>query len=167
MISEIFAVWCDIVIYNQLKWRKFGSASVRPYRNRGVAPLFASKESPFYLHFEVRKNASKVLLYMKDLQMWAYCPHSRHMHYFIIHCPWLKINVDFRGESVRWSQTPSPLAYAVYAFINVDNCERPLSVSSHFNDNNYYYPCKVLMAYGKLRLAPPFTIIIASQIPLS
>ena len=32
----------------------------------------------------------------------------------------------FRGESVRWSQTPSPLAYAVYAFINVDNCERPL-----------------------------------------
>ena len=30
------------------------------------------------------------------------------------------------GESVRWSQTPSPLAYAVYAFINVDNCERPL-----------------------------------------
>ena len=33
----------------------------------------------------------------------------------------------FGGESVRWSQTPSPLAYAVYAFINVDNCERPLS----------------------------------------
>ena len=34
---------------------------------------------------------------------------------------------DFREKSVRWSQTPSPLAYAVYAFINVDNCERPLS----------------------------------------
>ena len=48
MISEIFAVWCDIVIYNQLKWRKFGSASVRPYRNRDVAPLFASNESPFW-----------------------------------------------------------------------------------------------------------------------
>ena len=32
----------------------------------------------------------------------------------------------FEGKSVRWSQTPSPLAYAVYAFINVDNCERPL-----------------------------------------
>ena len=44
----------------------------------------------------------------------------------MIHCQWLKLNVDFRGKSVRWSQTPSPLAYAVYAFINVDNCERPL-----------------------------------------
>ena len=33
----------------------------------------------------------------------------------------------FGGKSVRWSQTPSPLAYAVYAFITVDNCERPLS----------------------------------------
>ena len=58
--------------------------------------------------------------------MWAYCSHSRHVQYFIIHFQWLKINVDFRGKSVRWSQTPSPLAYAVYAFINVDNCERPL-----------------------------------------
>ena len=33
----------------------------------------------------------------------------------------------FGEKSVRWSQTPSPLAYAVYAFINVDNCERPLT----------------------------------------
>ena len=33
----------------------------------------------------------------------------------------------FGKKSVRWSLTPSPLAYAVYAFINVDNCERPLS----------------------------------------
>ena len=60
--------------------------------------------------------------------MWAYCPHCRHVQSFIIHCQWLKINVDFRGESVLWSQTPSPLAYAVYAFINVDNCERPLKI---------------------------------------
>ena len=27
-------------------------------------------------------------------------------------------------------KTPSPLAYAVYAFINVDNCERPLTFPS-------------------------------------
>ena len=33
----------------------------------------------------------------------------------------------FGGKSVRWSHTPSPLAYAVYAFINVDNCEQPLT----------------------------------------
>ena len=78
------------------------------------------------VHFESGKSASNVLLYMKDLQMCAYCPDSRHVPYFIIHCQQLKLNVDFRGESVRWSQTPSPLAYAVYAFINVDNCERPL-----------------------------------------
>ena len=60
--------------------------------------------------------------------MCAYCPDSRHVPYYIIHCQWLKLNVDFRGESVQWSQTPSPLAYAVYAFINVDNCERPLNL---------------------------------------
>ena len=111
---------------------------MRPYRNRGVAPLFASKESPFWygVHFDIRKSASK---YMKDLQMWAYCPHSRHVQYFIIHCQWLKINVDFRGESIQWSQTPSPLAYAVYAFINVDNCERPLKVKACF----YIVQCRV------------------------
>ena len=44
MIGELFAVWCDLC-YNQRKRRE--SASVRPYRNRGVASLFASKESRF------------------------------------------------------------------------------------------------------------------------
>ena len=57
MISEIFTVWCDFVNSNQLKWRKIGRACLRPYRNRGV------------VHFDVRKSASNVLLYMKDLQM--------------------------------------------------------------------------------------------------
>ena len=51
-------------------------------------------------------------------------PDFRHVLYFIMHCKRLKINVDFRGESARWFQTP--LAYSLYAFINVDNCERPL-----------------------------------------
>ena len=53
--------------------------------------------------------------------------YSRRVQYFIIHCQWLKIDVDFRGESVRRSPTPSLLAYVVYAFINLDNCERPLT----------------------------------------
>ena len=68
MISEIFAVWCDFVNQNQLKWRTFGSASVRPYRNRGVALLFASKESPFWYISTLGKvlQSLKVLLYMKD-----------------------------------------------------------------------------------------------------
>ena len=83
--------------------------------------------------FRVRKSASNVLLYMKDLQMFAYYPDCRHVPYFIIHCQRLKLNVDFRGESVRWSQTPSPLAYAVYAFINVDTCERPLMHNTKYN----------------------------------
>ena len=110
------------------------------------------QRKPLMVHFDVRKSASKVLLYMKDLQMWAYCPHSRHVHYFIIHCQWLKINVDFRGESVQWSQTPSPLAYAVYAFINVDNCERPLTCMSFSQDfpiigvrqNSIWFLCSTL-----------------------
>ena len=38
------------------------------------------------VHFDVRKSASNVILYMKDLQMCAYCPDSRHVAYFIIHC---------------------------------------------------------------------------------
>ena len=103
------------------------------------APLWVHKETGMWRHylrpkkvafrtFRVRKSASNVLLYMKDLQMCAYYPDCRHVPYFIIHCQRLKLNVDFRGESVRWSQTPSPLAYAVYAFINVDNCERPLTI---------------------------------------
>ena len=79
--------------------------------------------------FRVRKSTSNVLLYMQDLQMCAYSPDSRHVPHFIIHCQRLKLNVDFRGKSVRWSQTPSPLAYAVYAFTNVDSCERPLKCS--------------------------------------
>ena len=40
-------------------------------------------------------------------------PDSRHVPYFIIHCQCLKINVDFQEKSVRWSQTPSPLANSV------------------------------------------------------
>ena len=81
--------------------------------------------------------------------MWAYCPHSRHVQYFIIHCQWLKINVDFRGESVRWSQTPSPLAYAVYAFINVDNCERPLnSIATMYDWSNTILLSWVELSYG-------------------
>ena len=102
------------------------------------APLCSHRETGMWRHclrpkkvafrtFRVRKSTSNVvLLYMKDLQMCAYCPVSRHVPYFIIQCQRVKLNVDFRGKSVRWSQTPSPLAYAVYAFINVDNCERPL-----------------------------------------
>ena len=114
-------------------------------RKRSEAPLCGhSTETAVWRHclrpkevafrtFQVRKSASNVLFYMKDLQMCAYCPDSRHVPDFIIHCQRLKLNVDFRGESVRWSQTPSPLAYAVYAFINVDNCERPLKPYVKYN----------------------------------
>ena len=71
------------VNYNQRK--RSESASVRPYRNRGVALLFASKESHFAYYFDVRKTASNVKLYMKDLQMCAYCQDSTDVAYFIIH----------------------------------------------------------------------------------
>ena len=37
----------------------------------------------------------------------------------------LKINVDFGGERTVVPD-PLPPAYSLYAFINVDNCERPL-----------------------------------------
>ena len=83
MIGELFAVWCD-VCYNQRK--RSESASVRPYRNRGVAPLFASKESRLIVYFDIRKSASTVIIYMKDLQMCAHCQDSGHVAYFIIHC---------------------------------------------------------------------------------
>ena len=32
----------------------------------------------------------------------------------------------FGGKAYGGPRPPPPLAYAVYAFINVDNCERPL-----------------------------------------
>ena len=44
------------VNYNQRKWSE--SASVRPNKDRDVAPLFASKESGFY--FDVWKSAFHV-----------------------------------------------------------------------------------------------------------
>ena len=52
--------------------------------------------------FRVGKSASNVLFYMKDLHICEYCPDSRHVPYFIIHCQRLKLNVDFRGESVLY-----------------------------------------------------------------
>ena len=60
------------------------------------------------VHFDVRKSASNVLLYKKDLQMCAYCPDSRHVPYFIIHCQWLKLNVDFRGKAYGGPRPPPP-----------------------------------------------------------
>ena len=56
-------------------------------------------------------------------------PDFKHVPYFIIHCDLLsviRINVDFREKNERWFQTPFPLAYSLYVYINVDNCERPL-----------------------------------------
>ena len=41
---------------------------------------------------------------------------------------------------------PLPLAYAVYAFINVDNCERPLNGSFNSDDSNTR-KCNVPVAY--------------------
>ena len=56
----------------------------------------------------------------------------------------------FGGESVRWSQTPSPLAYA---FINVDNCERPLTAVARENKRSHAcskcIPCRVRINSGK------------------
>ena len=34
------------------------------------------------------------------------------------------------GGKAYGGPIPPPLAYAVYAFINVDNCERPLTVTA-------------------------------------
>ena len=61
------------------------SASVQSYRNRDVAPLFASKESRFAYIWTLGKVLQMSYYYMKDLQMCAYCPDSRHVAYFIIH----------------------------------------------------------------------------------
>ena len=110
--------------------RKRSESGAKAERKRSEsgakAPLCGHTETGMWRHcLRPKKVALQAVLYMKDLQMCAYCPDSRHVPYFIIHCQQLKLNVDFRGKSVRWSQTPSPLAYAVYAFINV--CERPLS----------------------------------------
>ena len=71
MVGELFAVWCDLC-YNRRKQSE--SASVRPYRNSGVASLFASKESRFAYISTSGKSALNVILYMKDIQMCAYCP---------------------------------------------------------------------------------------------
>ena len=76
------------------------------YRETGMWRHCLRPKKVAFRSFRVRKSASNV--YMKDLQMCAYCPDSRHVPYFIIHCQRLKLNVDFRGKSVQWSQTPSP-----------------------------------------------------------
>ena len=48
MISELFAVWCDLICeLESAQAERIGSASVQPYRNHVVAPLFASKEIGF------------------------------------------------------------------------------------------------------------------------
>ena len=68
------------VNYSQRKRNK--SASGRPERNRDVALLFGSKESGFAYISKVQEKC----LNLKDLQMCANCPDSRHVAYFIIHC---------------------------------------------------------------------------------
>ena len=64
------------------------SASVRPYRNRGVpcGVTVCFQRKSLCVHFDIMKSALNVILYMKDLQMCAYCPDSGHVAYFIIHC---------------------------------------------------------------------------------
>ena len=122
MIGELFAVWCDlwtIINVSRSKAPLCGQTETVIF-----SPWFASKESGCY--FDVRKSASNVLLCMKDLQMCAYCPDCRHVAYFIIHCQWLQIKCLFSGKKRTVVPDPLHLAYAVYAFINVDNCERPL-----------------------------------------
>ena len=90
--------------YSQRK--RSESASVRPDRNRDVAPLFASKESGFY--FDVRKSASSVLLCMKDLQMCAYCPDCRHVAYFITLSVIKNLMLIFREKAYGGPRPPPP-----------------------------------------------------------
>ena len=118
MIGELFALWWDV-------WTKIRvSGAKSPLCGQTVTGMCCHCLHPKKVALRTFRRQEKCfklyVLYMKYLQMCAYCPDSRHVAYFLIHCQWLKLNVDFRGESVRWSQTPSPLAYAVYAFINDD-----------------------------------------------
>ena len=130
MIVELFAVCCNL-------WTIISASGAKAaIQKPGCGTTVCVQRKSLCVHFDVRKSASNVLLYMKDLQMCAYCPASRHVAYFKTHRQWLKLNVDFHGKSVRWSQTPSPLAYAVYAFINVDNCERPLTKFTKMGDDS-------------------------------
>ena len=82
MIGELFAVWCDLC-YNQRK--RSESASVRPQKPRCGATVCVQGKS-LCVHFDIRKSASNVILYIKDLQICAYCPDSGHVAYFILHC---------------------------------------------------------------------------------
>ena len=49
------------------------------------------------------------------------------------------------GENARWSHPPSPLAYSLYAYINVDNCERPLRLYSLHVGTIYSFQQTVLI----------------------
>ena len=52
------------------------------------------------------------------------------------------------GEKRTVVPDPLPLAYAVYAFINVDNCERPLSDIDKQRDMSQRINLLSLLAVG-------------------
>ena len=79
MISELFAVWCDL-------WSRISAsgakASLCGHTETGMWRHCLRPKKVAFRTFHVRKSASNVvLLYMKDLQMCAYCPDSRHVPY--------------------------------------------------------------------------------------
>ena len=86
--------------------------AVAPQKPRCSA-TFCIKRKSICIHFDVRKGALNVLLYT----------FYSILFYFRIHCQWLKNKSWFSGK--KRIVVPDP-SLPLYAFINVDNCERPL-----------------------------------------
>ena len=76
------------VNYNQRRPSKQSESDfVRPaIQKPGCGASIYVQRKSLCVHFDVRKSASNVIVYMKDLQMCAYWPDSRHVAkaYFII-----------------------------------------------------------------------------------
>ena len=107
LIGELFAVWCDLWTIISVSGAKAPLSCAAIQKPRCDATVCIQRKSLYIgLHFDVRKSASNVLLYMKDLQM---CITARILDmrpYFIIHSQWLKLNVDFRGKKRTVVQDP-------------------------------------------------------------
>ena len=88
MISELFAVWCDLFNKISARGAKLVACLCDHTETLRCGATVCVQRKPLCVHFDVRKIASNVLFYTKDLQMCTYCQDSRHVQYFIIHCQW-------------------------------------------------------------------------------
>ena len=126
MIGELFAGWCDLwTIISESGTKRLCAAKQKP----GCGATVCVQRKSLCVHFDVRKSASNVLLLYekRPSHVWI-LPDSRHVVFYNT-LSVIKIKCWFSGKKRTVVPDPLPLAYAVYAFINVDNCERPLKKS--------------------------------------